>query len=251
MIVRTDEELEGLKKIGSVVALTIAEMKKQAKPGMTTKELDRIGHQLLKQHGARSAPIKMYQFPGATCISLNDEVAHGIPGDRVIVAGDLINIDVSAELNGYYADSGTSFQIPPYQTKLTRLCDATHDTMMAVISKCVAGTPIRELGRLMEKEAKRKGFKIIRNLCSHGIGRSLHEEPKEIHPVDHPAEKRKLEEGLVITIEPFLSLGAEYVLEDLDGWTLRTPDQSLVAQHEHTIVVTKDKPIILTMRDDS
>lgn len=251
MIVRTKEELEGLKKIGRIVAMTLAEMKKQARPGMTTRELDAIGHQVLKQHGARSAPMKVYQFPGATCISLNDEVAHGIPGSRVIRPGDLINIDVSAELNGFYADSGTSFQIPPVDPELQKLCDAAHETMMNVISQLKAGTPVRYIGRWMEQEAKKAGYKIIRNLCSHGIGRSLHEDPTEILPVELPSERRKLAEGQVITIEPFLSNGAEIVLEDPDGWTLKTPDQSRVAQHEHTIVITKHQPIILTALDES
>jgi methionyl aminopeptidase len=239
--------LEGLRRIGKVVALTIAEMKAKVQPGMTTKELDDIGLRVLQRHGANSAPIKVYRFPGATCISLNDEVAHGIPGDRMIQPGDLINIDVSAELDGYFADAGTSFQIPPYDEALQRLCDKTHEAMMNVISQLKDGTPIRRIGQLIEKEAANAGYRVIRNLCSHGIGRSLHEYPKEILPFDHAAEKRKLTDGLVITIEPFLSTGAEYVLEDSDGWTLRTPDQSRVAQHEHTIVITKKQPIILTL----
>jgi methionyl aminopeptidase len=250
LIVRNKHDLEGLRRIGKIVALTIAEMKAKVRPGMTTKELDDIGLSVLRRHGANSAPIKVYRFPGATCISLNDEVAHGIPGDRKIQPGDLINIDVSAELDGYYADAGTSFQIPPYDAGLQRLCEKAHDTMMNVIAQLRAGTPIRRIGQLMEQEAAGAGYRIIRNLCSHGIGRSLHEYPKEILPFDHAAEKRKLTEGLVITIEPFLSTGADYVVEDPDGWTLRTPDGSRVAQHEHTIVITKNKPIILTLPEE-
>lgn len=246
MIVQNDKEIEQLKEIGRIVAITISEMKKHCKPGITTKELDSIGHRILKQHGARSAPMKMYQFPGATCISINDEAAHGIPGNRVIGPNDVVNIDVSAVKNGFFADAGHSFPINPENDKLKKLCDTTHRIMMKVISEMRAGMPLRKISELTEREAKKSGYKLIHNLCSHGIGRSLHEEPKEIYPTPQPGDHRVLEEGMVITFEPFLSTGADYVLEDFDGWTLKTPDGSLVAQHEHTLIVTRHEPIILT-----
>lgn len=182
MIVENDKEIEQLKEIGRIVAITIAEMKKHCKPGITTKELDQIGHRTLKQHGARSAPMKMYQFPGATCISVNDEAAHGIPGSRVIQAGDIINIDVSAVKNGFFADAGQSFPVDSSNQKLQKLCDATHQLMMKVIGEMKAGVRLHDISKLTEREAKKTGYKLIHNLCSHGVGRSLHEEPKEIYP---------------------------------------------------------------------
>lgn len=242
----TVQDLEALKAIGKVVGHTIAEMKKQVVAGMTTAELDEIGARILEQFGATSAPKKAYNFPGSTCISVNEEVAHGIPGSRVIEAGDLINIDVSAELNGYYGDAGVSFQLPPYNDDLLRLCRSTEETMMSVINHLRAGMKVNEIGRVMELEARKRGYRVVRNLCSHGIGKSLHEKPFEILPFYNPRVTTTLKEGQVITVEPFLSTGADYVEQQADGWTLSVVDNSRVAQFEHTIIVTKGAPIILT-----
>jgi methionyl aminopeptidase len=249
MTVGSPKDVEGLKVIGRIVAKTIAEMKRSAKAGMTTRELDEIGGRFLQLHGAVSAPKATYHFPGNTCISLNREIAHGIPGDRVIRPGDLVNIDVSASLDGYYADSGHSFQMKPHALRATRLCQYTHYTMMKVISSLRAGVPLNEVGRIIQSEARKGGYKVIRNLCSHGTGRALHEAPKEIKPVYNKNDKRVLKEGMIITIEPFLSTGAEYVTEQADGWTMCVPDISLAAQHEHTIMITKGRPVILTTVD--
>jgi len=227
--------------------LTINEMKRHARVGMTTKELDDIGGQILKKYGAVPAPKTVYNFPGNTCISINHEIAHGIPGNRKIQPGDLINIDVSAELGGYFADAGHSFVMPPYNPALTRLCDYTYKTMMKVISSLKHGVKMNEIGRIIQTEAKKGGYQVIQNLCSHGVGRSLHESPNEILPYYDRHDKRVLKEGMVITIEPFLSTGADYVVEQPDGWTLCLPDRSFAAQQEHTIIITKDQPIIVTV----
>ncbi|ETT63504.1 methionine aminopeptidase [Paenibacillus sp. FSL R7-277] len=242
----TLQDMQGLKAAGAVVGHTIAEMKKSVVPGMTTAELDEVGAKILNHFGAKSAPKVTYNFPGTTCISVNEEVAHGIPGQRVIQAGDLINIDVSAELNGYFGDAGVSFQLPPYNEKLIHLCRSTEETMMSVINHLRAGMKVNEIGRVMESEARKRGYKVVRNLCSHGIGKALHEKPFEILPFYNPRVTTVLKEGQVITIEPFLSTGTDFVEQQPDGWTLSVADNSRVAQFEHTIVVTKGKPIILT-----
>lgn len=247
MTIKSKEDIDGLKEIGKIVALTLREMKRSIRIGMTTKELDDIGGQLLKRYGAVSAPKKTYNFPGYTCISINREIAHGIPGNRKIVPGDLINIDVSAERGGYFADAGHSFLMPPYHPALTRLCQYTHHTMMRVISSLKHGVKLNEIGRMIQNEAKKGGYHVIENLCSHGIGRSLHEDPKEILPVYNKHDTRVLKAGQVITVEPFLSTGAQYVVQQPDGWTLCVPDNSFAAQHEHTIIITKNKPIIVTV----
>lgn len=246
MTSETLQDMQGLKAAGAVVGHTIAEMKKSVVPGMTTAELDEVGARILNHFGAKSAPKVTYNFPGTTCISVNEEVAHGIPGPRVIQAGDLINIDVSAELNGYFGDAGVSFQLPPYNEKLIHLCQSTEETMMSVINHLRAGMKVNEIGRVMESEARKRGYKVVRNLCSHGIGKALHEKPFEILPFYNPRVTTVLKEGQVITIEPFLSTGADFVEQQSDGWTLSVADNSRVAQFEHTIVVTKGKPIILT-----
>lgn len=247
MTVGGKNDIDGLKEIGKIVALTISEMKRQTRVGMTTKELDDIGGRFLKNYGAVSAPKASYNFPGETCISINHEIAHGIPGDRKIQEGDLINIDVSAELGGYFADAGHSFQVPLYNPSLTRLCQHTHNTMMKVISSLRHGVKLNEIGRIIQSEARKSGYKVIMNLCSHGIGKSLHETPNDILPFYSKDDKRVLKEGMVITIEPFLSTGAEYAVESPDGWTLCVPDNSFCAQHEHTIIITRDQPIITTV----
>ncbi|MFD0671379.1 type I methionyl aminopeptidase [Cohnella sp. GCM10027633] len=247
MTVGSEEDVAGLKAIGKIVALTIRTMKEQARAGMTTRELDEIGAKVLLNHGAEAAPKLLYGFPGYACISVGRDIAHGIPGDRKLRPGDLINIDVSAVKDGYYADSGHSFQLPPYDTQLSELCRYTHDTMMKVIASLRHGVKLNEVGRIIQEEAKRGGYKVIHNLCSHGIGRALHEAPTEVLPVYNKHDKRVLKEGMVLTIEPFLSTGAEIAVEQNDGWTLSLPDHSHAAQHEHTIIVTRDRPIILTV----
>lgn len=247
MIAGSQKDIEGLKSIGRIVALTIKEMREAVRPGMTTKELDELGGEILKRYGANSAPMLTYDFPGYTCISVNQEAAHGIPGDRVIREGDVVNIDVSAEKDGYYADAGQSFQVPPHDPKITKLCEYTEQTMMKVIQQLRHGVRLNEIGRIIQEEAAKGGYSVIRNLCSHGIGRGLHEYPKEIEPVYNKHDKRRLKEGLVITVEPFLSTGPDFVVGKPDGWTLVLPEPGYVAQYEHTIIITKDEPIITTL----
>ncbi|MDR6550306.1 type I methionyl aminopeptidase [Paenibacillus qinlingensis] len=247
MTISSQKDIDELMKIGKIVALTIAEMKRQARVGMTTNELDDIGERFLNSHGAVSAPKTTKNFPGNTCISINREVAHGIPGNRKIQPGDLINIDVSAERGGYFADAGNSFQMPPYHSSLTRLCNYTHHTMMKVISSLTHGVRLNEIGRMIQTEAEKGGYAVIKNLCSHGVGKSLHEAPTDILPFYNKHDKRVLKEGVVITIEPFLSTGADYVVEQSDGWTLCLPYGGFAAQHEHTIIITKKQTIIVTV----
>ena len=247
MTIGSQDDIDGLKEVGRIVALTIGEMKRRARAGMTTRELDEIGGRLLEAHGAVPAPKATYNFPGYTCISVNHDVAHGIPGNRKIGPGDLINIDVSAELGGYYADAGHSFTMPLCDPSVTRLCDYTHATMMKVIASLKHGVKLNEIGRMIQGEAEKGGYNVIKNLCSHGVGKSLHESPTEILPYYNKHDKRVLKKGMVITIEPFLSTGAGYAVEQRDGWTLSVPDNSFVAQHEHTIIITEDRPIIVTV----
>ncbi|WP_342044739.1 type I methionyl aminopeptidase [Bacillus sp. OTU530] len=249
MIIRNEQDLEGLRKIGRIVALAREEMKRSAKPGMTTKELDLIGKRILDEHGAESAPEKEYNFPGITCISVNEEVAHGIPGDRMIQDGDLVNIDISAALDGYYADTGISFVVGQGDELKAKLCQVAEDAFWAAMKKTRAGAKRNQIGRAVFNEARKNGLAVIENLTGHGIGRSLHEEPEHILNYFDPRDGALLKDGLVLAVEPFISAGANHIVELGDGWTFVTPDKSLVAQCEHTIVVTKGEPIILTALD--
>lgn len=247
MSITSLEDLENLRKIGSIVARCLEHMSKKLEPGMTTCELDEIGKNFLNFYGAKSAPQLVYNFPGTTCISLNHETAHGIPrAIKKLNAGDLINIDVSAELNGYFADTGGSFIIPPITAVKKKVCDVAKSTMWKGISAAVHGNKINEIGRAMENEAKKNGLSVIMNLCSHGVGRWLHEEPDQILGYYDKKDRRILKEGTVITVEPFVSTGAKNVIDSGDGWTLINPNH-FTAQYEHTIVITKDKPLIMTL----
>lgn len=246
MSIGSEKDLEALGRTGRVVALALREMKAFLRPGVTTQELDDVGRQVLERHGARSAPQLTYDFPGATCICVNDEVAHGIPGDRVIQPGDLVHLDVSAELEGYFSDTGASVPVPPVAPEVHRLCLSAQRALKRAIATARAGRRFNTLGRAVEAEARRGGFKIIRNLAGHGLGRSLHEYPDGLVSFYNPADRRKFSAGLVVAIEPFLSTGATEAKKADDGWTEKTPDGSLTAQYEHTIVVTRKQPIILT-----
>ena len=245
MTVENEEDLAGLKKIGRIIALTLQEMRERVRAGMTTAELDDIGGRYLKRYAARSAPFLTYGFPGTTCISLNNEAAHGVPGNRVIREGDLVNIDVSAELDGYYADASTTVLVPPIEPLKQKLCDCTRAARRKAIASARAGRPLNIIGKTIEAEARRCGFQVIRDLPGHGVGRGLHEEPT-VPGFYIPSANRRLTEGLVITIEPFLSTGAAHIVEGGNGWTLETVDGSLSAQFEHTIVVTRGRPLVVT-----
>ena len=247
MIVKNEQELNGLREIGRICALALKEMAGALRPGITTAELDEIGHQTLRRHQARSAPIAVYKFPGCTCISVNDEVAHGKPGDRVLAEGDMVNIDVSACKDGFFADTGASFIIPPEPKIKLKLMQCSQRALQKALEQARAGNPLNFLGRAVEDEARRSSFTVIKNLCGHGIGRTLHEEPEAIYNYYEKKDKRIILPGMVLAIETFISQGDQYVLEEADGWTLKTKNRSLTAQFEHTVVITEGEPIILTL----
>lgn len=245
MTIDSDEELEGLLRAGRVVAAAREAMVEAVQPGVTTGELDAIGRETFRRHGARSAPRVTYNFPGSTCVSVNDEAAHGIPSlARHLREGDLVNIDVSAELDGYFSDTGVSTPVGEVSPLAQRLVDATRLAQRDAMSTARAGNRLRDIGKTVESRARRHGFRVIRNLYGHGIGRGLHEDPSVPSFDDH--QRLVLREGMVLAVEPFLSVSANLVVDDADGWTLRSSDGSLVAQFEHTMVVTAGAPIVLT-----
>lgn len=245
MIVKTAEDIQGLKEIGRIVASIRDEMVRRTTPGITTKELDELAGKLFEEHGAKSAPINEYDFPGYTCISVNEEVAHGIPGKRVIQDGDLVNIDVSGCKNGYYADTGISFVVGNGDETLIKLCEVARLAFEEGLKKAKPGSKKSGLGKAVFKTAKQNGFTVIKNLTGHGIGRSLHEAPDHIYNFHETWDDELLKEGMVIAFEPFISTQDEEVYQLDDGWTFVT-ENSYVAQYEHTIILSKDGPIIIT-----
>lgn len=248
MTIGNEDDLEKLRAAGRLVARTLTAMGEALEPGITTRELDELGRRLIEQEGGRSAPELTYGFPGATCISIGPDVAHGIPDDRRVEAGDLINIDVSAELDGFFGDTGASFAVPPVAARVERLCRDGRRALWSGIRAVRAGGDLAAPGRQIESFARKNGYSLVRNLASHGVGAALHEEPKEIPTWADASERRKIPEGLVFTLEPFLSLGADWVEESRgDGWTLAPPRGQPTVQYEHTLVATRSGPLVMTL----
>lgn len=249
MTVSNEDELEGLKVIGRIVANTLHAMARAMEPGMTTRELDGIGAELLAREGALSAPQSAYSFPGATCISVNEEIAHGIPGDRVLSAGDLVNIDVSASKNGFFADTGASFGLGALNPAQETLRRDGKRAMNIGIAQVGAGRPLAGIGNAIGTFADKRGYTLIRNLASHGTGRALHEYPEEIPTWPTRSDRRQITDGMVMTVEPFLSRGGVFASDGDDGWTLYAEPHAPTVQFEHTVVATRRGAVIVTRPD--
>lgn len=247
MSITKESELTGMKQAGEAVAQTLKKMRRYARPRMTTRELDEYGGQLLREFGARSAPALAYSFPGWTCISVNQQIAHGIPSHSTILReGDLVNIDVSAELNGFWADNGGSFVLGQDLHGHQKLVDTSRKILQRAINQISGGARIAETGRLIETSAKKAGFRVIKNLAGHGIGRRLHEAPAEIANYYDRYNRERFRKNSVVAVETFISTSSTLADTLPDGWTLVGNRGGYVAQHEHTLVITEGKPIVLT-----
>ncbi len=245
MSIASAADLVGLKRIGWIVAETLRTMVRSVTPGMKTAELDAIGAEVLRRHGASSTPQREYGFPGVTCISVNDEAVHGIPGDRRIQPGDLVKIDVEADTGGYVADAARTVVVEPGETHGFGLASCARSAFWKALQVARAGEPIRSIGCAVESEVRSHGYTVIRELAGHGVGRKAHEPPM-VPNYDEPLCQGTLTEGLVLTVEPVISLGSGRPVDGGDGWTVRTSDGGLSAHYEETIVITRDRPIVLT-----
>jgi methionyl aminopeptidase len=243
--IRSPEELAALERAGRVVAETLAEVRRALVPGMTTAEVDAIGEEVFARHGARSGPRETYGFPGCLCLSVDDEAVHGIPGDRVLRPGELLKVDVTAELGGYYADACETMAVGTLDPAAARLRAAADAALRRALGIARAGTPLRQVGAAVERLVEARGFSVLRDLTGHGIGRRVHE-PPTVPSWDAPWAARPLTAGLVMTIEPIIGAGGREVVETGDGWTIRTADGARSAHAEHTIVVTDGAPLVLT-----
>lgn len=247
MSITNETELAGMKQVSYAVAHTLRRMKEYAQVGMTTKELDDYGAQILREFGAKSAPFLTYGFPGWTCISVGHEFCHGIPSSqRILKEGDLVNIDVSAELDGYWADNACSFVLGKDMEGHQKLVDASKDILYRAIMRIKGGVRISDLGLFMQTEATKKGYKVIKNLAGHGVGRSLHEEPDNLLNYRDRYDHRRFKKGSVVAMETFISTTSTYADTQDDGWTMVGDRGGYMAQHEHTILITESRPIILT-----
>lgn len=251
MSITNEQELSGMKRVSEAVAITLKKMCQYARPGMTTKQLDNYGAEIMADLGAKSAPYLTYGFPGFTCISVNNEFCHGIPSDsRILKEGDLINIDVSAEMGGYWSDNGNSFVLGEDIHQHQKLVNASKEILHKAIHNIKGGVRIADIGQLIENEAKKRGFKVIKNLTGHGVGKSLHEEPNEIANYKDRFNLSRFKKNSVVAIETFIATDSTYAETLQDGWTMVGNRGGFMAQHEHTIVVTDAQPMILTKMNE-
>jgi methionyl aminopeptidase len=243
--IETPEELAGLRASGRVVAEALRAMRRAVRPGITTGELDAIAARIFRRAGARSAPHLTYGFPGATCISVNNEAVHGIPGPRRLRDGDLVKLDVAVELHGFYADACVSVGVGRARPATNRLSAAARHALAQALKAARAGEPQSVIGAAIEREAGARGYAVCAELMGHGIGLGLHEYP-DVPSFYDPTLTDTLTDGLVLTIEPIVSAGSGAVHQALDGWTVCTADGALSAHEEHTIVITPGAPLVLT-----
>jgi methionyl aminopeptidase len=239
------EQLEGLLAVGRVVAATLAELRRAVAPGVTTRELDEVAAGCFRDAGARSGPILTYGYPGSICISVEDEVVHGVPGSRVLREGQLVSLDVAAELGGYHADAAVTVPVGHADDSAWALIDAAEEALAAGMRAAQPGAVLLEIGEAVERTATARGFRVFRALTGHGIGRQMHEDPT-VFNWPSPLAKAPLLAGQVFTIEPMIGAGGERLSEDDDGWTLRTADGSRSAHAEHTVMVADGGPVVIT-----
>ena len=245
MSIRSPGDLKGMQHVGRIVALTIQEMRASVRIGMTTAELDAVAASVFARAGAYSAPQRAYGFPGTTCISVNDEIVHGVPGSRRLQPGDVLKIDVTAESNGYIADAATTILLPPYTATAVRLKNAALSGLHAALTVAKSAQRVSVIGRAIEWEAKQSGFSVVRELCGHGVGRRIHE-PPQVPNHENRFSRDMLTDGLVIAIEPMLTEKPSHAFDTSDGWTIRTNNGALAVHEEHTVVITRGIPLMLT-----
>jgi methionyl aminopeptidase len=247
MTIKNQEELTGMRAAGTVVCHMLEAMKRSVTSGITTAELDEVGAKVMREHGARSAPALVYKFPGVSCISVNEEAVHGIPGQRKLQDGDLVKLDVTVEKDGFMADAAVTVSVGVATEEKQRLMSCAERAFKLAMLVARAGSRVSEIGRVVEHEVQRCGFSVIRELGGHGIGRTIHEQPSVPNYRD-PGEQRLLKKGLVITVEPIIAAGAGTVSLARDGWTVRTTDGTASAHYEHTLMITEEEPVILTAK---
>jgi methionyl aminopeptidase len=244
MSIESAGDLDGMREAGRVTTETLDALQQAVAEGVTTAELDAIATAVLRRNGARSAPALVYGFPGTVLISINDEIVHGIPGARRLKDGDLVSLDVTIEKDGFIADAARSVIVGAGSKTARALVAAAESSLRAALQVARAGNRVNEIGRAVQSEVRRRGFSVVRGLCGHGVGRTIHEEPQVPNIYDGTL-RAVLTDGLVLTIEPMITAGSSYPVQSPDGWTIKTRDGSLAAHCEHTLVITKGQPLIL------
>jgi methionyl aminopeptidase len=244
MSIESDQDLAGIREAGRITTEALDVLQSHVTVGITTAELDAVAGAVLKKHGARSAPALVYGFPGTVLISVNDEIVHGIPGRRQLHQGDLVSLDVTIEKDGFVADAARSVIVGSGSRTARSLVEVANAALRKALAVARSGVKVNAIGRAVQDEVHRHGFSVVRGLCGHGVGRTIHEEPQVPNIYDRFL-RDVLTEGLVLTIEPMISAGSSFSVQDEDGWTIRTRDGSLAAHCEHTLVITNGAPLIV------
>lgn len=245
VILKTKEELQLMRKAGAITAAALHAGGAAIKPGITTRQVDRVIHDYITKCGAKPSFLGYGGFPGSACISVNDEVIHGIPGDRVICEGDIVSIDVGAKIGGYHGDSAYTFACGQITPEAQALLDATKTSLENGIAQAVVGNRIGDISAAVQNTVEPLGYSVVREYVGHGVGRDLHEAP-EVPNYGKAGHGVRLVAGMVIAIEPMINAGA-WAIRVLDNdWTVETRDHSLSAHFEHTVAITPDGPVILT-----
>ena len=245
---KTPREIEIMRRSGKITAQVLTGLMKAVRPGMSTEELDRLAEQGIRERGGVPT-FKGYQgFPASVCLSVNDEVVHGIPGSRILKAGDLLSIDIGTTLEGYVSDSAVTLPVDTVSKAAQRLLEVTQESLMIGIEQMRPGNHVGDIGAAVQAHAESQGYGVVRELVGHGVGRAMHEEP-QVPNYGHAGTGMELRPGLVLAIEPMITQGGPEVRILKDGWTVVTADGKLAAHFEHTIAVTQDGPKILTLRE--
>ena len=245
---KTPEEIEGIRESALLVGKTLGEIEKHIKPGVTTQHLDEIAEQFIRDNGA----IPMFKgyggFPAALCISVNDVVVHGFPGTQVLKEGDIISVDCGTLLNGFVGDSAYTFMVGEVKPEIVRLLEVTKEALYLGLEKCIAGNRIGDVGYAIQAYVEKNGYSVVRELCGHGVGIKLHEEPN-VPNYGKQGSGVLLKEGMVIAVEPMINMGKRNVKFEKDGWTVRTKDGYPSAHFEHNVAIGTIKPDILSSFD--
>lgn len=245
MTVSSRNELAGMRQVGRAVAQTLDSMRRSVRVGASTEEIDAAARESLSRAGARSAAKLTYDFPGSACISVNDEIVHGVPGDRRLCPGDVVKIDMVAEKDGYVADAARTVVVPPVSRLKRRLVACSRAAFHRALRVARYGFRICDIGKAIEDEVRRYGFTVVEDLSGHGVGRTVHE-PPVVPNVFDPAMNEPLHEGMILAIEPIVSLSSRESFLTSDGWTIKTADGSLASHYENTVLITRGKPVLLT-----
>ena len=245
--IRTQREIGLIAESCQIVADTLEILSRKVMPGVSVLELDQIAEDYIRSRNARPA-FKGYQgFPSTLCVSIEDEVVHGIPSNRILKEGEIVGIDCGAEKKGYYGDHARTFAVGEVSEEKKKLMDVTYESLLKGIESAKVGNHVSDIGHAIQSYVEPFGFSIVRELVGHGIGTSLHEEP-QIPNYGRPGQGYKLVEGMCIAIEPMINIGSNKIKTDKDGWTIRTVDGKTSAHFEHTITITSNEPLVLSQK---